>query len=225
MSSLDTAAPGAGASDERKVVVFDLGEVLASPADLHERLARLIGHDPVAEERAYWNHRDAYDRGGSAQEYWTRVLAELQATHTAELVDDLTRMDTEAWVAIRDDASVLLETLHTAGVPVAILSNATPEMAVAARTTPWAQWIDHWFFSSELGMAKPDLALYRHVQSVLEVSPGQITFLDDRPVNVEGARTAGWNAYLWTSGEQASTDLVDAGFLTKESPSRPGVVG
>jgi putative hydrolase of the HAD superfamily len=57
------------------------------------------------------------------------------------------------------------------------------------------------FFSCRLGCEKPDPAFYRKVQSHIGVEPGDILFLDDKPVNVEAARALGWNAEVYLFGD------------------------
>ena len=45
------------------VVVFDLGEVLATPRELLAELARQAGSEEQRFSAAYWAHRDLFDRG------------------------------------------------------------------------------------------------------------------------------------------------------------------
>ncbi|MER7792835.1 HAD family phosphatase [Streptomyces sp. NPDC097640] len=196
-----------------RIVIFDLGEVLATPPGLYAALAAAIERRPEAVGAAYWAYRDAYDRGGSAQAFWSDVLAELGVSPAEDAVSELTRIDTEAWTTIRPDAVSLLCSLSTQGVRLGILSNATREMAQAARRTPWAAYVSDWFFSAELRLAKPDQAIYSEVTNVLGYPPQSIVFVDDRPVNVEAAREAGWNAHTWTSGENTRTLMSDLGLL------------
>jgi putative hydrolase of the HAD superfamily len=198
------------------IVIFDLGEVLATPPDLYPSLAACLSHPPEAVEAAYWAHRDAYDRGGMAQVFWSSLLAELGMPAARSTISELTRIDTEAWTTLRPDAVSLLKALSERGVRVGVLSNATREMATAARDTTWAPYVTDWFFSSELRLAKPDPPLYRHVTKELGLPAGTIVFIDDRQVNVSAALEAGWNAYLWTSGAETATLLKGLGLFGAE---------
>lgn len=183
-----------------RIVVFDLGEVLATPPDFSARLAAALSRSPEAVRAAYWAYRDAYDLGGSAQAFWSNVLADLGLPPAQSTISELTRLDTGAWTTIRPDAASLLSSLSVQGVRMGILSNATLEMAQAARRTPWAPHIADWFFSAELRLAKPDPAIYLHVAGTLGLPPESILFIDDRAANVEAANQVGWNAHLWISG-------------------------
>jgi putative hydrolase of the HAD superfamily len=189
------------------VVVFDLGEVLATPRELFAELARQAGSDEQRFSAAYWAHRDPFDRGAGADLYWRAVLEDAGVTHDADLALRLDELDATSWTTLRPDARCTLEDLNASGVRIAILSNAPLGMASKARAGNWAHLVDDWFFSSELGMAKPDLQIYEAVTAKLGIQPSAVIFFDDRQVNVEAARAAGWRAELWTSAETVQKTL------------------
>ena len=199
------------------VVVFDLGEVLAAPSGLLLALAERADTDEATLTAAYWAFRELYDRGGDADTFWTSVLRDARVAFDADLVRTLSDHDSTAWTTLRPDARETLAELHDAGVKVAVLSNAPRELAAVARQADWAVWIDDWFFSGELGMAKPDDAVYAAVTSALGVDESEIVFFDDRQVNVDAARRAGWDAHLWTSGTGVRDTLRTMGLLPRES--------
>lgn len=51
-------------------------------------------------------------------------------------------------------------------------------------------------YSHEVGLAKPDPAVYALTTERLGVTPAEIAFLDDKEWAVAGARDAGWHAVL-----------------------------
>lgn len=83
-------------------------------------------------------------------------------------------------------------------VTVALLSNATDQLREHLVHHDLLEAFDVVFASAELGMAKPDVAIYRHAAEVLGVRPEECFFTDDRPENVEGARAAGMHAEVFT---------------------------
>lgn len=202
-----------------RVVVLDLGEVLASPGPLLADLAEQAGLDETALTPAYWAHRDPHDRGDDADTYWRAVLDSAGRTddpdssEAAALRRTLAEIDARVWSTIRPDARATLAGLHDAGVRVAILSNAPHPMAQASRAADWSRWVDDWFFSAELGLAKPDDAIYAAVTAALGVPGDQVVFFDDRQVNVDAALRAGWDAHLWTSADAVQETLQRLGLL------------
>jgi putative hydrolase of the HAD superfamily len=196
-----------------RVVVLDLGEVLATPTGLYRVLATRLSLRAEAVEAAYWAHRDAYDRGGDSRAFWRSVLNDVGVPVTDGIVAELTRIDTEAWTTIRPDAQTLLKDLWDVGIRVGILSNASPDIAASARETKWSDYVTDWFFSSELRSAKPDPVIYQHVTNGLGLPAGSIVFIDDRQENVNAALDAGWNAHLWISGTETRALLKGLGLL------------
>jgi len=51
-------------------------------------------------------------------------------------------------------------------------------------------------YSHEVGLAKPDPAIYALTTDLLGVPPGEVAFLDDTPTNVAAAKVFGWQALL-----------------------------
>jgi putative hydrolase of the HAD superfamily len=206
--------------DSEVVVVFDLGEVLATPRELFAELAKQAGSDVQRFSAAYWAHRDLFDRGAGADLYWRAVLEDAGVTPDADLALRLDELDATSWTTLRPDARCTLEDLNASGVRIAILSNAPLGMASKARAGNWAHLVDDWFFSSELSMAnelsmaKPDPRIYEAVTAKLGIQPSAVIFFDDRQVNVEAARAAGWRAELWTSAETVQKTLRDLGLTS-----------
>ncbi len=64
-------------------------------------------------------------------------------------------------------------------------------------------------FSSEVGLAKPDTAIYHLILEQLGVEPHQAVFIDDFDRNVKAAREIGLHAIQFKSREQAIADLED----------------
>lgn len=56
--------------------------------------------------------------------------------------------------------------------------------------------LDPLLYSHEIGMRKPDAAIYQVACATLGVEPNAIVFVDDRPENVQAAREAGMHAVL-----------------------------
>jgi putative hydrolase of the HAD superfamily len=52
--------------------------------------------------------------------------------------------------------------------------------------------------SHEAGARKPHRRFFEHCQRLADCPPGECLFVDDLPVNVEGARAFGWHAVQYT---------------------------
>ena len=69
-----------------RAVVFDLGQVLASPPDIHSHPAGLLGVATDDFAAGYWTGRQDYDEGGSDADYWGPLLSGLGLAPDAESV-------------------------------------------------------------------------------------------------------------------------------------------
>ncbi len=190
-------------------MVLDLGQVLSSPQDLYRAPAALLGVDPAAYEARYWSHRRAYDTGGSDAEYWQVILEGVGVQPSEELVGALATLDANLWTELRPSARRLLATVRSWGPAMALLSNAPLVLGEAVRQAEWATLFDRVFISAELGVTKPDPAIFEIVTAGLEVAPDELAFIDDRPANVEAALAAGWNAHLWVDDADSIAWLTE----------------
>lgn len=65
--------------------------------------------------------------------------------------------------------------------------------------------------SHELGLLKPDAAIYREAARLAGVEPPQCFFTDDRQDNVDGAIAVGMDALRFESAEQITAELARRG--------------
>lgn len=65
--------------------------------------------------------------------------------------------------------------------------------------------------SGSLGHCKPDLLAYSHCLERLGFQARSCLFVDDRPENVDGARAAGLDAFIFENGSQCRAELARRG--------------
>ncbi len=178
-------------------VILDFGGVLGLPHDPARELtmSRLCGLSLDEFLAAYLVDRRELDMGTMATpEYWRRMLARGGVQATPELLARLEREDTLAWTRINRTVVNWAAELRRLGYKTAILSNMPRETVAYMRAHPDYQWINDFeaaFFSCEVGAAKPDRSIYLICLEKLGIAAGACLFLDDSPVNVEGARAVG----------------------------------
>lgn len=63
--------------------------------------------------------------------------------------------------------------------------------------------------SSEVKMVKPNSDIYLHTLKELDVEPEEALFIDDREINLEGARAVGIKSLLYKDFEQFRADLQE----------------
>lgn len=183
-------------------LVFDLFGVIArvqSPASLRaiEGVARAGDADRFW--RSYWQRRPAYDKGvWDGPEYWAVVAADLGVTYEPAQVAELIEADLASWDHTDDEMVEETGRLRAAGHRLALLSNIPTELAQRYAGRAWLGNFAVVGFSCRIGAVKPEPAAFRWVLDQLGVTPGQVRFVDDAPVNVEAAAALGIPGHVFT---------------------------
>ncbi|QRV02150.1 HAD-IA family hydrolase [Arcanobacterium phocisimile] len=210
-------------------ILFDLFGLFMSVqndegvAGIH-RAAHLseLGVDRAAFDHLYRAKRDPLDAGTQDYgEFLDAIGAELDVDFRSipGLVDETERADVQSWSLHHEDMTTWLQELHDGGFHPNVLSNVpATHLAWLKENKPWIHLFDVSLFSCELGLAKPDHAIYRAAIDALGVDGDEILFFDDTYANVVGAREAGLRAVHFVGIEQAKRDV--AAFLAGEDIGR-----
>lgn len=199
-------------------VIFDLDGVLCRydvPARL-KVLSEITGRTPDDIHRDVWGSGFEHDadigRYPNADEYLAAF-----ATH---LKFPISRAQ---WVDARRRSMTFLDSMLEivaqlkATHQIAILTNNVPLLRetlpdIAPRLP--ALFGEHIYFSCDFGVGKPDPALYLKVAELLDASPVECLFTDDKLENVEGARRAGMQGIHFTGEMAFRAELAKAGIAT-----------
>jgi 2-haloacid dehalogenase len=197
-------------SIEIRHVVFDIGKVLIH-YDPHIPYARLIPDD--AERN--WFFANVCTHDWNLEQDRGRDWAEAEALLIAEHPDrtEQIRAFRKYWHEMVSHAYVaIMETLIAEGHDVTMLTNfAADTFRQARQLFPFLDMPRGVTVSGEIGLIKPDLAIYEKHTNDFGLSPAHTLFIDDAPANVEGARNAGWNSVLFTDPEKLKSDLAAHG--------------
>lgn len=194
---------------EIRHIVFDIGKVLIH-YDPELPFKRLIPDDKKREWflsevcNSDWNVEQ--DRGRS----WQDAEALLIAGHPEE--EEAIRSFRRHWremVPHAYEGTVeIMSGLIEAGADVTMLTNfATDTFEEARQIFPFLDVPRGVTVSGEVGLIKPDEAIYRLHADTFALTPAETLFIDDSQKNVEGARAAGWNALHFVDPETLRADL------------------
>lgn len=118
----------------------------------------------------------------------------------------------QMWHHVNVDAGVVaaVQELRAGGVRCALATNQHPERAAYMRENlGYDEMFDDLFYSSDLGVAKPDPAYFTEATRRLGTEPGRTLLLDDNADNVAGAKKAGLVAELFASdGGRTELDRI-----------------
>lgn len=109
----------------------------------------------------------------------------------------------------------LMRAIRSKGIVVWALSNFGIEtLAIADVEYPFLTEFDRRIVSGELGVMKPDPAIYEAVEAQ-GVEPEHLLYADDNEANVAAAAERGWRAHEYKGADGWAVRLVAEGILTE----------
>jgi HAD superfamily hydrolase (TIGR01509 family) len=189
-----------------RAAVFDVGGVL-------ERVDDANWPQPWI---ARWERRmglpSGHVEGVLAAQASPAPMTELQmrATYAGALGLDERQADelmAEMWDAYCGEPDTVLRDFVAGlrpGLTTAILSNsADGARREEQRRYGFEDLVDVLVYSHEVGLEKPDPAIFRLTEQLLGVRPEEVVFLDDIAGHVEAAARCGWHAVLHRDTESS----------------------
>jgi 2-haloacid dehalogenase len=201
-------------------VVFDLGGVLIEWDPRH--LYRQLFDDP-SEMEAFLSTVTTLEWNGRQDEGrpWAEAIEELVREHPERR--DLIEAYHQRWPEmlggeIPGTVEVLRE-VRASGMRLLALSNLSSEtFPFALERFPFLSWFDAIVVSGDVGMTKPDPAIFRHVIQEFDLDPMVTVFVDDSEPNVEAARSLGFVALSFVDADCLRRDLERLGVLARIAP-------
>jgi epoxide hydrolase-like predicted phosphatase len=192
-----------------QAIIFDIGGVLIRTEDQEprRRIEQRFGLAAGAAEFIVFNSEGglATQRGQfTEEENWRRVQAELRLSDA-----DLALFREEFWAGDKLDAALIdyIRRLRPR-YQTAIISNAMPGlMALLTGKHPIADAFDVIIGSGDVGVAKPDAAIYQLALDKLGRQPQEAIFIDDSLRNVQGALAVGMQAIHYRAGMDLIAEL------------------
>lgn len=201
-----------------EAVILDFGGVLTTP--IRDSIAAWIEADGIRPESftstlKEWLGRNAspgtpihrLETGELAEEEFDALLAARLTTYAGTPVDPAGVLRRLFGGITADEAMyALVADLKRAGVKVALLSNSWGSIYPRARLE---ELFDVVVISGEVGLRKPDAAIFELALERLGVPAESAVFVDDVEVNVEGARAAGLTGVVHTDAATTRAALAD----------------
>jgi HAD superfamily hydrolase (TIGR01509 family) len=108
----------------------------------------------------------------------------------------------------KPDTVTLLRSLHRRRIPLYCLSDMP--VSVYAHVRLRHEFWDAFsgiVISGEVKMMKPEREVFEHLLTRFRLEPRQTVFVDDLPLNIEGARAVGLHAIQFRDAAQCARDL------------------
>jgi len=194
-----------------KYIVFDLGGVLIEWNPRH--LFRKVFDGNLSEMEYFlnyicspaWNHQ--MDVGRPFVET-TKELAGHYPQYAELIYAYQSRWEEMVPYAI-DETVELLKELHSLGCNLAALSNWSYEtFPIMRKRFSFLEWFDPLIISGEVGVAKPDPAIFDLFLTEIGQDAKECLFIDDSIANVEIARQIGFHTIHFQSAHILRHELL-----------------
>ncbi len=195
-----------------KAIIFDLGGVLVSDVFtiLDKTLAKEAGVTPKDVYSIRRNHWTEYELGKiSGVEFMSRVLRAL------DLSSDPDKILAKTFPLIKADREMIgvVKRLRLSGkFKLGVLSNNSKEWSQYSKDVlGLGKYFDSWIVSCDLGMKKNQKEIYIAASKSLGLAPEECLFIDNKEVNVEGAKSVGMEALHFSGKDKLVKQLKDIG--------------
>jgi HAD superfamily hydrolase (TIGR01509 family) len=195
-----------------EAVIFDLGNVLLAfdSARASERLAARTGKSRQEIEMYGQSTPYVYELTLgrlSKKRFFQTVAKDLAFDGTYE---EFALLWSDIFTPI-EPMIALAESLKTR-LPRLLLSNTNAiHTDFVLERYPFLNDFDAHVFSHEVGLLKPDAAIFQHTLGKYGLTAGRTVFLDDIAANAEAARRAGMQAVHYRDFGQARAELTKLG--------------
>lgn len=200
-------------TNQKEVLLFDLGGVLVDIAPVDHMLASL-GLPLEDTLIARWTVMDFWVRFETAEIDASAFSEQFIAEFSLQLNPSALLSEFEAWnLGMLPGAAETLTELRQRH-RLAVLSNTNEvhwkrlsgEMAIP-------QLVEVAFASHLIGLRKPDARVYHHVAAELGVQPADLVFFDDNAENIDAALSLGMQAWRVEGIEALRERLTALGYL------------
>jgi putative hydrolase of the HAD superfamily len=194
-----------------RTLFWDVGGVLLTNAWDHEERARAVEKFQLQKADFEARHKEAvgaFEEGKTTlDQYLDRtIFYQAQKFNKEEFKSymfSLSRPKPEVLEFARGLAAKYL---------MATINNESREMNVyRIKQFGLAQIFDLFVTSCYVGMRKPDEKIYRVALDLIQKTPDECCFIDDRPANIEGAAKVGMRTVLMRDPSQLKKDLQGLG--------------
>ena len=204
------------ADPDIRAIFFDFGGVLLKTFDGvdHPGIEQRFGLEPKSLRLMVY--RDSrygdFQVGKCTYDEW---VASIRAAMDAQIpykAADVLRAFFESDHLLNPDMVALVRSLH-GNYTLGIISNTVPGMEdrMQERIPDLIGLFEVRVGSGDLGLAKPDPAIFHHAMDAAGVAPAQSVFTDDYNKHADAARALGMHAFHFTGYGQFVQDLRSIG--------------
>ena len=198
-----------------RAVIFDVAQVIVQwdpRLPLQGELDK-EAVDAFAHHDRFWALNAEADAGLRIADMRVRIDAEMPEVRTA--FDTYVRNFARCVPGPMPGTTEVIGELQAAGLPVYGLSNWWAENFTVPRAmAPVIDRLHDVIVSGEVGLAKPDPAIFQLAATRFGLAPASTLFVDDSQANIEAAAQVGYVTHHFLDAEGLRRELVHRGVLS-----------
>jgi len=191
-------------------VIFDLGKVLVEfqPVEGMRRLGFTEEQIRIISEKIFSGLWEECDRIPYSDKE-IRELFKAQVPGMEALIDKMWDNVT-VFTDVYSYSRQWIQSLKDRGLKVYILSNYGKQaFEVNSKKYDFLELVDGMLISYQAELVKPDPRIYEALLDKYDIDRTKAVFIDDRQLNVDGAKAVGLNAILFEDYERTSAELLE----------------
>jgi FMN phosphatase YigB (HAD superfamily) len=194
-----------------RAFLFDMGNVLLRFS--HDRMYEQIGQ---LLDRSGRVTREVCERSDWMLRYDLRPVSDEDMAREIGSFFDTALDPLATWQAVSDifwrneSIEPIVESLARHGLPMVMVSNTcSAHMRWVTGRFSVLDFFPHKILSYEVGVAKPEAAIFQAAVRAARCEPSECLFIDDMPANVHAARQLGLDAVQFTDCARLLSDLKE----------------
>jgi len=195
-------------------IVFDMGNVLLrfDPKVFMERVGVEDPEDQKLIQKELFRSLEwvQMDRGTKTEAEVLEIVEKRLPEHLHAPLEELLLRWERPILAV-PGMSEFVRDCRRAGYGIYLLSNASKRLHSYWKSIPGHEYFDGEFVSADYQLVKPQQAIYRKFCQVFELDPKECLFIDDVPLNIEGAVHAGWQGIVFHDVEDLRKKAYEIG--------------
>lgn len=195
-------------------IVFDMGNVLLrfDPKVFMERVGVEDPEDQKLIQKELFRSLEwvQMDRGTKTEAEVLEIVEKRLPEHLHDALEELLLRWERPILAIPGMAKFVRD-CRRAGYGIYLLSNASKRLHSYWKSIPGHEYFDGEFVSADYQLVKPQQAIYHKFCQVFGLEPKECLFIDDVPLNIEGAVTAGWQGIVFHDVEDLRKKAYEIG--------------
>jgi putative hydrolase of the HAD superfamily len=188
-----------------KNIVFDMGRVLVDYEG--DKVCKLYIEDEAERKAVTATVFDSQewlflDMGLlSEEEALKRMQARLDTDHAKEMAALCFYQWHEVNMKPNEEMGKVVADLKNQGYGIYLCSNASVRLLTCYQMIPGIEHFDGILFSAEVKCIKPQKEMYEHFFERFHLNPEECFFIDDLPMNIEGAKACKMDGYCFADGD------------------------